>query len=691
MPPRNLVLLPFALGLISGGTLRASEPDDQAMPAINVTERAPRPELLPGNARNPFRVTSSSRNHVQVITREMIEELRPRDVFDLLDNAIGVQATQGSRKGFSGLNIRGDSEFRWVIDGAMLQPTMASRILRALPVSAIEQVEVIRGGSALTLGPMVGSASPGGAPVDGFVVLRTRKPQRDEVQARVALESFNTQQLSVWGGAAQERETGTTYVAGLLSYATTDGPDDKLDNGADYNVGRESTSGLAKAGLDMHGWLVDFLAFHDDGRFEVANANSHGSGQGSWYMDPSKTDIALITGSKAWGERQTTLFSLSHAESEQTFWTANTPAGPYASVQNDAVVTHLNLRHNIDFEVTRIQFGGDSLHWDAPNGQQYYEGIRREEDTSGMFAQVEHSLLDDRVRLDASARRDRVEVLHGLDYYTAGRQPFGGVNSPLITRDKLLPPARFFSVGGSARLAEDWRLSARYGESEQASDGLNPRPGVAFEDDAQEKFEIGVDGMLFERFTTSLNYFRRSVENEKIQDGYTYLANNNVSQICTRAVIPTGGPLAPRDPSNVTPCYGQQDTVRGGLEWTAAGPLPANGSFRTSWTHFTDFENAEAITPNNIAELSLSQPLGPVRLTAAVKHVSKYRGAATDAQAWLGGYTRYDLGVTHEAQIREIQIRTSVYGRNLTDELYETRNGVQDIGRVLGIEVLLNF
>ncbi len=691
MTPHPLPLLTLSAALLAAFPAIAADAIGDTLPRIDVTETAPRKDLLPDDARNLLRSAASSRSHVQIITRDMIEEIRPRDVFELLDNATGVQSTQGSRKGFSGLSIRGDSEFRWVIDGAMLQPTMASRILRALPVSAIEQVEIIRGGSALTFGPMVGSASPGGAPVDGFVVLRTRKPLKSEVQARLALESYQTGQASVWGGAVQEHAEGSTYVAGLAAHATTNGPREALDNGADYNVGRSSSSGMAKAGLDMHGWLVDMLLFRDDGTFEVPNANSHGSGQGSWYMDPSKTDIAILSGSKAWSDRHTTLFALSHSESEQTFWTANTPAGPYAFVQNDNEVTHLNLRHNIDFAHTRVLLGGDLLHWDAPNGQQYYEGIRREEKTKGLFAQIEHSLLDDRLKLDASLRRDRVDVLHGLDYYIGGRQPFGGVNSPLITEDNLLPPAKFFSLGASALLGENWRLNARYGEAEQASDGLNPRPDVVFEDDTQRKFEIGLEANLFDGFSTSINAFRRKVENEKTQDGYTYLATNGTSQICTRAVIPTSGPLSPRDPSNVTPCYGQQDTLRGGLEWTANGVLPVQGSYRLSWTHFTDFVNAEAITPKDMAEASLSQPIGPVRLNASAKHVSAYRGATADAQAWLGGYTRYDLGLAYDFELAGIALRSSVFGRNLTDERYETRNGVQDIGRVYGVELLANF
>ena len=164
------------------------------LPTVPVTGAKARADLAPADVRNPFRTTLSSVNHTQTIGRDEIEQLRPRDVFELLNNASGVVATQGSRKGFSGLTIRGDSNFRWIVDRIYLQPTMASRILRSLPVMAIEEVKVVRGGSALTLGPMVGSASPGGAPVDGFVIVRTRKPAKAEMQLRAATESNETVQ-----------------------------------------------------------------------------------------------------------------------------------------------------------------------------------------------------------------------------------------------------------------------------------------------------------------------------------------------------------------------------------------------------------------------------------------------------------------------------------------------------------------
>lgn len=682
------VLLTTALIPLAQSAAAADDPVN--LPTLSVTGTQ-RQELAPESPRNPFRTPASSSGHAQVITREEIEQLRPRDVFDLLNSATGVIATQSSRKGFSGLTIRGDSNFRWIVDGAYLQPTMASRIMRNLPVSMIEEVKVVRGASALTMGPMVGSASPGGAPVDGFIVIRTRKPAAREAQARVAFETQGTAQTSLWGGDVFKSGELQGYVAGAASYAGTDGPSEALDNGAAYNAGRRGFSGMVKSGFVADGWLVDLTAYSDIGTFEIPNANSHGAGQGSWRMDPSRSNLLVVSGSKAWSEHQTTLFNVSRVESRQKFWTANSAAGPYSSVQNDNYTTHLNLRHNIDIENTRLMLGGDYFYWNAPKGQQYYEGIPREERTRGAFAQIEQGLFDNKVTLDAAYRIDQVDVLRGLDYYTGGAQPYGGVNSPLRTTNKSLPIAKFYSVGGAWKFIDDWKLTLRYGESVQATDGLNPRPGLTLEDDRQRKLEAGVEGRVERWLSPALNFFHRMVENEKTLSGYTYQANNGSSQVCRTGTVPTSGALAPRSTSSLTPCYGQADTTRSGVELSAAGAFGQRSSYRVSWTHFTGLKNAAEITPRNIAEFSISHGIGEVTLTGAVKHVASYKGSATDAQAWLGGYTRFDVGAGYDFELGGADVRTTIYARNLTDQRYETTNGVQDVGRVIGVEALARF
>jgi outer membrane receptor protein involved in Fe transport len=71
--------------------------------------------------------------------------------------------------------------------------------------------------------------------------------------------------------------------------------------------------------------------------------------------------------------------------------------------------------------------------------------------------------------------------------------------------------------------------------------------------------------------------------------------------------------------------------------------------------------------------------------------VSSYRGSANDASAYLGGYTRLDLGVGRNVRWKDLDWRVTGYVKNATDKKYETSNGVQDIGRVLGLEIVTKF
>ncbi len=690
----RLSRLSCALALSLAATAQAEQANPVAtLATMTISGVAPREELLPSSARNPFRTPESSNSHSQTITREEIEQLRPTDVFELLNNATGVISTQGSRKGFSGLSIRGDSNFRWIVDGAYLQPNLAGRIMRNIPVMAIEEVTVVRGASALTMGPMTGSASPGGAPVDGFVIVRTRKPTRNEAQARLAVETLDSVQAGVWLGKTMGNKEAGGYIAGLLNYADSNGPDDLLDNGARYNIWRETTAGLFKAGYKAGGWLLDFMAYRDDGEFGIPNANNHFSAgtppvfgtNGDWRIDPSQSDIYVVSGSKQWGSDHTTLFNLSRTESHQILMTT-TPN------LNDNENTHLNLRHNIDYGKTRVMLGGDYQHWNNPTGMNYFEGIPREEKTSGWFGQIEQKLLSNRLALDASYRRDTVKVVRGLDYYTAGAQPPGGLTSPLIYRNRTLPAATFLSAGASWKVTDQWKASTRYGTSEQASNSLNPMPGVTLGDDEQKKWEIGIEGQISRLFNPSLSFFHREVKNEKSVKGFTYTSATNATVTCA-ARVPTAGAPATRwnGTSDITECYGQDDTVRDGLELSISGNFAENSAYRFGITEFTRRVNVESTTPRTVADLSMSHGMGRYTLTGAIKHVSAYKGNATDAGDFLGGYDRYDLGLSYDFKVQGAQVRTTLYGRNLSDERYETSNGVQDAGRVLGVEMLAKF
>lgn len=289
----------------------------------------------------------------QTITREEIENLRPADVFELLNNATGVIATQGSRKGFSGLSVRGDSNFRWIVDGAYLQPNMAARIMRNLPVMAIEEITVVRGASALTMGPMTGSASPGGAPVDGFVIVRTRKPAKDGGQARLAVESFDTVQAGVWAGEKRGDKESKGYIAGLLNYSDTNGPDELLDNGTGYNTWRTSQAGFSRqastrqAGCWSISWPTRMTVIS-----ACPNANNHFTSgnppvfgtNGNWRIDPTQTDLYVVSGSKQWSPMHATLFNLSRTESHQILTTTTDALNDSEHAPRPHVITWTSAR-----------------------------------------------------------------------------------------------------------------------------------------------------------------------------------------------------------------------------------------------------------------------------------------------------------------------------------------------------------
>jgi outer membrane receptor protein involved in Fe transport len=59
--------------------------------------------------------------------------------------------------------------------------------------------------------------------------------------------------------------------------------------------------------------------------------------------------------------------------------------------------------------------------------------------------------------------------------------------------------------------------------------------------------------------------------------------------------------------------------------------------------------------------------------------------------AYSGGYTKLDAGLSYDWEVDKTKMRTGVYVRNLTNKKFETATGIQDVGRVLGIEQMVHF
>ena len=650
------------------------------LPDITVKAGQQRKDLKPDSPTNPYRMPESAKASTQVITAEEIEKMQAKDVFEVLNHATGTFETTSSRKGFSSLSIRGDSKFVWIIDGAYMHPTMASRMMRSIPPQSIEEIQVVRGSTALTMGPLVGFVSPSGAPTDGFVILRTRQPKEEkEVKLRAAVETQDGNAVSAWGGKRFDTDDKKAYVTGLVSHYETNGPNDPLINGNKPFRARQSNSAMAKTGIEKNGWNANLTAFHDEGEFQIPNTNFEA--ERNWYMNPSKTDVIVGTASKQWNKTHTTIASASNSQTKQTFYTGVTP------VQNDNKLTHFNVRHSIDLDKTRIQVGGDHLHWRSPTGQNYYEGIEREEKITSMFAQAEHKLFDERLVIDGGIRRDRVEVIKGLDYFTAGRQP--PRPTPRVS-NRTLPTAKFESLGASYVLNDKVKLSARLGQSEQDDSNLNPVPGVTLKPEKQNKWELGVEGTVSPKFTPTLTVFERQTENEKALLGYSYTRNNGTTATCFAGTIPASGATAP-NAAGLQPCYTQSDTTKQGVELAIKGDFAERSNYKVGITHMTKLTNTAGTlgqtTPKDVIDLSVNHGMGLYTVGASAKRVSSY----TSSSRTIGGYNRYDLSLSRDFRMNAKPVKATLYGKNVTDKKYETTAGVEDVGAVYGVEFLMDF
>lgn len=71
---------------------------------------------------NPVRLPQSARISSQTLGAEDVDKRQARDVFDLLNYGTGVFTTTSGKKAPANLNIRGDGNFAFIIDGAYVPP-----------------------------------------------------------------------------------------------------------------------------------------------------------------------------------------------------------------------------------------------------------------------------------------------------------------------------------------------------------------------------------------------------------------------------------------------------------------------------------------------------------------------------------------------------------------------------------------
>ena len=667
--------------------LAQTAPSDRVeVPAVLVegdASPAQRVDLASDSVANPSRVAPSSRPHTQTFTQQDIEALKPSNVYDLLSHATGVLTTYQGRKLSYNLQIRGDSNYGFILDGAYIPLSTAGRILQMLPIALIEQVDVVRDPSALTLGPLVNFDSASGALNSGFIVIRTHRPEKTEATVRASVESYGTFTTSGYAGTTfvGGLDQPNAYVGGLTSHMQTNGP-------SSYNMWANSTAGLLKGGISAGVLQTDWTIFQDRARygFERAKAGQSTSTLVAQKWSYSPIDTTLLTSNSLfnWNAVNSTLLSFSYntvsANNIQASYANNAVSANY----DRTYTIDTNLRHNIKLDQTLIQIGGEYVSFYTPTGQVFYSGYANREETFSAYVNAEQKFLADRLKIDASARLDDHRILQGIDLYNAGNgSGSGGKTNLQYFYNRTLPLAKNYAAGASFLIVPQLLATARASHTEQGElTNIVSESGAPLDPETQNKWEIGLEAPISPFMTLAFNFFDTRIDNDKTATSYKVFPNNNYP----------------------TPLWSQSNTHRQGFELIGRGTVATSDWFgqtgyRTSWMHLTQASSSSLADygqtlAHDIVNLSLTQTWtdynGTLALNYAAPYLSNFNSADGKYHS-IGNFVVVDLSLGRRFKLGPAEAKLSVYGRNITNRKYETVYGFPAWGAVWGSEFSVTF
>lgn len=664
-------LLRSALGNALFTLLAGTSPtwaDEATLPEVQVSgDRLQKleekyPDLQADHALNPYRVAPSSRLSVQTFTAEDIEAIKPLDVFDLLNHAVGVLTLYQGRKVPYSVRIRGDLYFAYIIDGVYLPSESGGRILQNLPLSAIEQVDVVRDSTALTLAPMVDFGRPSGAPNDGYIVIRTRRPLGPEGSLSSRYETYDTASNNLYAGLANDQ----AYLSVLGSNYRTDGRPEE-------HMAKTSESGMLRLGYTGSALRTEFSIFSDRTNQQIQAADPQRSTLGfqRWQLDPITTSFIALNSSYRWNDANTTSLVLSRYRLEATMVAGSALPGVQPNIfPNEENIDNIDLKHSIRFDNTFIRIGGQRMHWNTPTGASYYEGYPRNERITGYFATIEQGFFERKLIADLAARQDERFIIEGVDHYYAYQMLF---QQPTIHNRKL-PSDRFLSLGLAWSPTPEWKINGRAYIAEQGGvESVATVDNKTLHPETQDKYEFGITYAGWEIFRPALTFFYTYIENAK------FPAKEARSQ--------TGMTTSLWDETTVT---------RRGLELLAKGEFPlfgGNTTYTAGWTYLdgdTTTEDYGRTSPPNTFAFTIKHVNGPwhgaISLSSVDSLTSDWK--ATDQRAHpIGYYSRIDANIGYRFKLGASTTQISLFGRNMLDQRYETQLGFRDVGELWGCEL----
>ncbi len=656
---RLIFAILVGLCLVPCGLARAAEPASQSHQIDPITVQG---DLINEPPSSPYHLPESAKAATWSIDQEQIQALEPRDVFDVLSYAPGVQTAFMGRKAMNfissrgGGNFIGGSSFALLIDGTYIPWTQSSRVLAAFPVENIQSIQVVRDSSIFSLAPLTGLGSIGTA-IQGVVIIKTVKPTKQETQLKGSYGNLG--RYKAFASHGDKLEQG--YYN--LSYVHQN------DDGRDgWNNASESDTFLGKAGYDHQGLKAQGTFYYNGGSREIQRGLAISKTyDNKWEYDPLNTLMATGNLAKQWSPSQNTSLGVYTGQVDTTVryrsWTKST----YTYNDQKDNVLQADLHHIITTEKNNLRVGGQAIFWDCPDGQLYYEGVERKEELYSAYLHDEYALTKD-LSLDLGGRVDNKHVSNGINKYMSSD------NTPtVLIKDEWAEPSYGVGAGAAYRFSPIWEGSLRVSFTEQGADSfLVTKDNQALAAEKQMRYEAGLVGKLHPALKASATAYLYDIRDQKQYAGS----------------VQSGSDLI-----NV---YTNADAKRTGAELELSGYIyTPRLTYGLSYTYQTsDNEIDDQSIPNHIVALRLGYRYQPFQVNLTLRHVSAYDSnlfALDNLYHEVGDYSPVDANVSYDFKMGRSQWRATLFAQNLGDEKYQTRLGWEDVGLTYGVELGVKF
>lgn len=656
-------------------------PDHELQP-VTVTADAltTRSDLAPDSPTNPYRTEESARVGTEVFTKEDIQNLQPQDITDLLDKAVGLDVTYQGRRSPYRISQRGGGSFTYILDGAVLPPS-SNRILYKIPLSAIEQIQVVRGSTSLTLGPSIpiGASGSGSGLNTGYIIITTKRPAKTEAALKASVEKATgsgqptAHKESLFLGTKGEASSSLEgYVGGLI--ARMDKPSKNT-----WFDGQDSDGMMGVTGFKAGKFSLNMMAYHDSGRFEMQRGVKEDGAldTAKWYYDPLKITVYTSDMTMEWTPAQTSLLNVFYTRYEQDEHNGSFATDTLTEREYEEKTKGFGFRHNAQFGDTLVQVGAQMSNSTGfgPNTNKTYN--KYDTTVTGWSGSVEQRLFDGRLVLDGGYREDTKHI----DNASTSAANDG------VENDVDMAPAKVFALGAHYAILEKLAFDGRYFRGEQGTSGdfdMRAQTG-SLHKEKQDRFELTLSGDPAPYIRPSLTWFSVDITNAKSASSTTYETDSGTYYY-----------------------YTESNKLRQGLELVLSGNIGKGTSYKASWTRMLKNESESGgVTTDTLGEtrpetlytLILTEKWRAYTANLSVKAVDKWTQSQSamglaEVEDGLGDYTRVDVNVQRDFTINNLLLNVTLYGRNITDEKYATRYTTgyyYDRGCTLGTEVTLTY